>query len=284
MVFVGEEITSKIGVELFKEVLRVYPVAEVDDYFKGMWRNDLMRLDLQMLYAHMREAGAPYPPPLEHVKLPSMPPGSMVIPQAQPVKTLMVASAKSVGPVLGKAPGTAPAAAPVSSANAPAAELRLIAMFVAKWRLNPSTTKSLLAKLTAQRRRHVIQNFKPTDKEDTEVNDALVAFIDQCEADDSWAVKSPPAAGPRPVTPRPAGMGGVRPAGAMSQGQGVKRPLNPMFNDNNKRPRAMTPQGMAGQGLARPTMGVRPGFRAMNNPRGMTMNTRPAMMARGLQK
>lgn len=51
-----EERLAKQGPELFKELKRIYSVAEVEDYFKnGVWREDLMRTDLQLIEVHRRE-------------------------------------------------------------------------------------------------------------------------------------------------------------------------------------------------------------------------------------
>eukprot|EP00450_Noctiluca_scintillans_P032057 CAMPEP_0194547220 /NCGR_PEP_ID=MMETSP0253-20130528/91825_1 /TAXON_ID=2966 /ORGANISM="Noctiluca scintillans" /LENGTH=78 /DNA_ID=CAMNT_0039394403 /DNA_START=57 /DNA_END=290 /DNA_ORIENTATION=+ len=51
---------------------------------------------------------------------------------------------------------------PTSVASSPIVDLRLVALFVAKWKLDHTKTKMLLAKLTPPRRRFVIQRFKTT--------------------------------------------------------------------------------------------------------------------------
>ena len=69
-----EAALRKSDAELFKELYRLYPLAEVEDYFKGgQWQCELMKMDIQAFFAHRAEAGAPDPPPLEELKLPSLP-------------------------------------------------------------------------------------------------------------------------------------------------------------------------------------------------------------------
>jgi len=251
-----EEVLNKTGVELFRELLRVYPVAELDDYYKGnVWRNDVMKVDLQLIEAHRKEAGAPDPPPLEEVKVPELPkapPGfaGLVLPGAvRPVLPGAIAPrpAGVVGAVtLAMAGGAA------AVAGGPVAELRLIALFVAKWKLDPSKTKMMLAKVTAPRRKYIIQNFKGTG-EAAEVTNSLEQYIAECEKTGDWdkaaatpaatlaattgtaAVVVPPGA--RPVAPRPA----INNGAATLANSGVKRPLTPVsvgaVIDPAKRPR-----------------------------------------------
>lgn len=78
-----KDVMSKSGVELFKEVLRWYPVADVDDYLKaGAWKDELMRTDIELVRLHRKEAGSPDPIPLEAVVLPE-------IPSQEPVKVAL---------------------------------------------------------------------------------------------------------------------------------------------------------------------------------------------------
>lgn len=192
-----EEVLEKTGQDLFKEILRIYETAEFEDYFKaGAWKNDLMKTDYVLLTAHRKEAGAPDPPALEDVKLP------------EGISKTNGAAVKLVG-----LPAAATAAAGAGSASGAVAELRLIALFVAKWKLDPTKTKAAVAKLTPVRRRYVIQNFKGTQPGDAGVTE-LETFIQECEKSGVWdkagAVPVAPAVG----TPAPV-------AGAT----GLKRPL-----------------------------------------------------------
>mmetsp|Transcript_79584 Transcript_79584/g.225063 ORF Transcript_79584/g.225063 Transcript_79584/m.225063 type:complete len:304 (+) Transcript_79584:83-994(+) len=264
-----EEVLKKKGVELFKELLRVYPVADVEDYYKaGVWREELMKTDLQLIEAHRKEAGAPDPIPLEEVPEPTLPAvaaGGIVLPGLGGVRPLtpgFAAGAAGAGLVRPLMPA-AGAAAATATAGSQVAEIRLIALFVAKWKLDPTRTKAMLLKLTPARRRHVIQTFKTTDGA-TDPTSALEQYIAQCEKTNAWgaATAAPGATMPtvatipaiRAVSPRP-----VFP-GATVASVGVKRPMAqvafPM--DQSKRPRlglaAAAPAARIG--AARPVMPV----------------------------
>jgi len=264
VVHVDDEILAKSGEELFKELLRVYSVAEVDDYFKaGQWKDDLMRTDIHLIYQHAREAGADEPIPLEEVKVPDLPKavamGGFQVPAGvggfRPIAPGGVA-AFGVRPPPAVAAAGAAGVAPGSTV----AELRLIALFVTKWKLDPTRTKMMLAKLTPARRRFVIQSFKPAAG--VEATNALLMFITKCEQTNAWGAA---AAGAPALRPAVGYNPGVRPA-AVALGQGVKRPLTPAMvaaaMQANKR--------QAVQGI-RPAVAVRP----MVRPQGL----RPAVVA-----
>lgn len=277
-------LAKKTGEELFKELYRVYPVADFDDYLKApgnIWKNDQMKMDLELVYAHRREAGAPDPPALEDVVLPADLPAtsqSMATQSGLPTafgaalaaqKAFPGAAVRPVAAGLLAGARTTPAASVAAAAGTtgPVAELRLIALFVAKWKLDPTHTKMLLAKLIPARRRHVMQTFKPSAPGEGATKE-LDEHVQACEAN-SWAdVPASPAPGaaatatPRPAlsaTPRPAGFtprpsfasgarpgfaaAGARPvavpAGLAAANVGVKRALSPggAILDPSKRPR-----------------------------------------------
>jgi hypothetical protein len=203
-----DEAMTKTGAELFKELYRIYPVAEAEDYFKqGQWKVEQMKTDLMLLESHRRESGAPDVPDLEDIKVPSLP--------MQTSLPTMFSAGAAMG--LLKPAGAVPGAvaprpvAPVITAANPGGstsvvEIRLIALFVAKWKLEPATSKVVLAKLTPLRRRYVIQNFKATTT-GAAASKELEDFIAQCEEDKSWdtastpATVAPPAGVKRPLTP-----------------------------------------------------------------------------------
>eukprot|EP00927_Polykrikos_kofoidii_P020977 TRINITY_DN20005_c0_g1_i1.p1 TRINITY_DN20005_c0_g1~~TRINITY_DN20005_c0_g1_i1.p1 ORF type:complete len:406 (+),score=78.02 TRINITY_DN20005_c0_g1_i1:221-1438(+) len=198
-----EEVLTKTGEELFKELLRIYPVADIEDYFDklGNWKDETMRTDLQLVWVHRKEAGAPEPIPLEEVEMPPLP-------SAKPTTPLLAGTLKPVLPMgaaaaaassrptpLTSFAGSSPAStssiagSAVASAAGPLAELRLIALFVAKWKLDPTRTKLLLARLTPPRRRHVIQHFKTAAITGGEAAmKALQDYISTCERMNSWGV------------------------------------------------------------------------------------------------
>jgi len=247
--------------------LRVYPIAELEDYFRGgLWKDDVMRTDISLIYAHAREAGAPYPPALKDVKMPELPKSIQMaarptfqagVPGVRPVvATAVVKPPPAAGTAA--APAAAAAAAPGAAAAANAAgtqatELRLIALFVAKWKLDPNRTKLILAKLTPPRRRFVIQSFKNAGGDPTA---SLEQFIAKCEQTNSWGAATTPVAA-------------TAQAGFAPQAAGVKRPLTPtMTVDPNKRPRLMTPGALAPPKAGAPALrpvaaaagGMRPGL------------------------
>mmetsp|Transcript_84049 Transcript_84049/g.211940 ORF Transcript_84049/g.211940 Transcript_84049/m.211940 type:complete len:277 (-) Transcript_84049:37-867(-) len=263
MVSVEEEILAKTGPELFKELLRIYPVAEIDDYFKaGQWKNDQMKADLQLIHVHRREAGAPDPMPLEDVKMPEMPQvvamnGGIQMPTAvRPVG----AAAAPIRPVVAKAGANAvpAAAAPGAAVNA-ATELRLIALFIAKWKLDATRVKMMLAKLLPARRRYVIQHFKTTSP-GPEATNALEQFIVKCGQTNAWAgavVTAPSGAALRPMAPM-----------TMT---GVKRPAaTPLMAEAAKMPRIVPKP--AATPLRPMQAAIRPNGAAMMRP----PNVRPA--------
>jgi len=274
MAYIEEEIMAKIGPELFKELLRVYPVAEVEDYFKaGQWKNDQMKVDLQLIHMHRREAGAPDPIALEDVRMPEMPQAGPVAGMPGGIQLPGAAVRPQGAPVAAVRPVAVPAAAaPGAAAAGAVTELRLIALFVAKWKLDPARTKMMLAKLLPARRRYVIQHFKNTTP-GVEVTKALELFIAKCEQTNAWAgavAAAPAAMAPRPMVPG-LGVGGV------------KRPLAPTLSaDPAKRPKmvaALRPVAAAKPGGAalRPMQvagGLRPAGPAAVRPPGL----RPAMM------
>lgn len=210
-----EEALKKTGPELFKELYRIYPVADPDDYFKnGMWKNDLLKADLVLMEAHRREAGAPDCPDIDDIKFPSLP-----VQTAIPTlgghsllggTTSLVSAGQS---------GTVGA-----GVGGQVVEIRLIALFVAKWKLDPVTAKASLSTLTPGRRRYVIQHFKTTTS-GMEATEELKTFIGECEKDGKWDTASTPAPTSGIVglsngtTPAPgtlanqaAKVGGIRPA------------------------------------------------------------------------
>jgi len=284
---VDEDILKKTGADLFRELLRVYSVAELEDYFKaGIWKEDLIKADLNLVYAHRQEAGAPDPPDLEDVPMPQVPkvatptlvlgmgarpvipgglirPGGIVVPGA-PIRP--VAGIRVVPPA-----GTAPGAANGATATSgPAAELKLISLFIAKWKLDPTKAKMLLARMTPAKRRFVITNFKNAAGV-ADATFALEQYIAQCEKTNAWGAAvaaagatpaTPGVVAPRPPTPKPFS---VPPAGFAAAG--VKRPMAPTpVVDPSKRPR-ITPPGQVMPATAKP------GFPQM---RPMTPGVRPA--------
>lgn len=274
---------------MFKELYRRYPVADVEDYHKaGKWNDEVMRIDLRLVEAHRKEGGAPEPMDLEDVPEPVLPKASQLVAITGGIRPIVAAATRPAGMTPLVAPGLRPAgtlpagavatqpgvvaavagaatAAAAPGALGPITELRLIAIFVAKWKLDATRTKAVLAKLTPARRRYVIQNFK-TAASGPAANQALDIYLAQCEKTGSWGaatgVGSTPSsvAALRPVvTPRPglvpvrpglvtpARPLAIRPATPAVQVGGLKRPLAAVTApvlDPSKRPRLAAPQAM----------------------------------------
>mmetsp|Transcript_78455 Transcript_78455/g.230066 ORF Transcript_78455/g.230066 Transcript_78455/m.230066 type:complete len:306 (+) Transcript_78455:101-1018(+) len=287
-----EEIINKKGAELFRELLRVYSVADLEDYFKaGIWKEELMKADLQLVWAHRREAGAPDPPDLEDVPMPEVPkfaafpgfggarplvPGGLLAAAVRPTAAV-VRPALAVGPAKAGVIVPPTTAAANGATSGPAAELKLIALFIAKWKLDPTRTKMLLAKMTPAKRRYIITNFKNATNP-AGATAALEQYIAQCEKTNAWgaAVAAAQTAGgviaPRPATPKPGTPVSV-PATV------VKRPIatiTPVI-DPSKRPRITPPGQTVAPPSAKP-MAVRPPGQQMG-PRAAIRPAAPAAKA-----
>lgn len=254
---VDPEILAKTGAELFRELLRVYAPAEVDDYCKqGVWKDDQMRIDIQLFYQHAREAGAPEPPPLEEVR----------IPEAKAISA-GIAGILLPATVTGGARPSNPSGASVVKPPAvgPAADLRAIAQLSSKYGLDPARTKAMLDKLTPERRRLVLQSFKTTATDREAAMVALQTFVGNLVATVSWQATVPAASssvmpGVLPSVPVAAGpiWPGTAPgaaAMALAAGQ-LKRPPEPVLPPN-KRP-ALATAALAPKSAAM-AVGVLPG-------------------------
>lgn len=274
-VTVDEVIMLKSGPELFRELLRMYPVAEFEDYYKGgQWKDEMMKTDLTLIYAHAREAGAPYPPPLKDVKLPPNVPNAVQLPSAASAVRPALSLSGVVRPVVARppVPVSTPATQAVATTGAPelaatptatptptssqATELRLIALFVAKWKVDPTRTKLMLAKLSPPRRRYVISNFKNAGSDPTF---GLEQFISKCEETDAWAADAGPGGMKRPLTSttpvEPSKVPRLNTPGAVPPKAGVVRPMGavrPLAAPGGLMPRAVRPPGLRPAGLVSP--------------------------------
>lgn len=232
-----ELVKGKAGVDLYRELLRVYPVAELEDYYKaGIWKNDVMLTDYLLIGAHRREGGAPEPLPLEEIPIPRLP---KVV--AAPLSAPIVMRATP------KAAATQTPIKPVRTASgAPGSADRLTALFVAKHNLVLSRAKSLLMGLEPPHRRAVLVSFRaPAAARDATAE--LEKYIEECEASGDWGDPRPsrgPAGAGRPAAE---GAGAAAPA---------KRPAAPAGDpEASKRPRlgdaAAGPAPGAGRAAAR---------------------------------
>lgn len=168
--YLADVCEGKTGSELFRELMRLYSEAVVEDYFKmGQWQNRSMRTDYVLIEAHRREAGAPAPPPLSSIPEPKVP--------QQKLLTLPGLVARAA---LGQNGLTPPlvqlANSTAQQANGPAAELRNCAIFISRNKLDPSRAKVMLMNLSVEGRKQVMEGFK-TEKIGMEATDELEKYI-----------------------------------------------------------------------------------------------------------
>merc|ERR1719409_845282 len=78
-------------------------------------------------------------------------------------------------------PGVAGAAAGIG----PVQELRLIALFVSKWKLDPTKTRLIFAKQSPNRRRYLMQKFT-TQVTGEGATAALESFVAECNRTGVW--------------------------------------------------------------------------------------------------
>jgi len=158
--------TQQDGKDLFKELFRQFPTAVYSDYYTGgRWQLDKILMDTELVVAHRNESGAPEPAPIDEIKLPAeverLSGASWAHAQPAPqayAPPAAMGSARSAAPSVFRpsAPASHPA---VSSTTAPQTELKMIANFVQKYRLDPTKTKLILSRLTPSRRLAVINGF-----------------------------------------------------------------------------------------------------------------------------
>jgi hypothetical protein len=198
-----------------------------------------------LVEAHRREAGAGESPPLEEVKLPD----SLKVTPIRNMSGIVGIKPVSAGLLTptGKPPGPiASATAPADTSNAtnvaaPLAELRVIALFVAKFKMDPTRTKMALAKLTPQKRQYVMKTFTCAESGGPASN-ALEKFLAECEQTNAWdseaATTSTSDAAPAAMKPGPLGAA-TGPAATLLTA-GAKRPMmgTPLV-DFAKRPRVV---------------------------------------------
>lgn len=260
------------GSELYRELCRWHPDPQITQYHKlGQWQKELLKIDAVLLEEHRKEAGAEPPKPLEEIPKPAVTKSlTLNFPFQQgassPTLSLPASVAAKAGttvPTIRPGLKLNPGAQPISPAAVAAAELKAMALFVAKWKLEPTKTKLLLAPLPSVRRRWVLANFK--SEGEGEAIGKLEAFIQESSDNDAWPEATTPTVPAGTVVstlkiaaPKQPGTGGVvpptRPAapnlakGPMPVGRVVlnttnvaaKRPAPPVLTlDPSKRPKIL---------------------------------------------
>ncbi|CAJ1394978.1 unnamed protein product [Effrenium voratum] len=189
---------------LFKELYRLYPLAEVEDYFKmGRWQNDLMKMDIQAFMAHLEEAGAPEPPPLEEVKFPPLPPDTVALPTAPTVQPRATTAPAKTAAAPAPAATAATSVPPVNLPVLPPAELQQLLQFVNEQKLNLTKAKMLLAPLPASLRQVVMKDFVPGEGDPYQHLERCIQEKRGSEANGEATPKLPvpPVATPQKVGP-----------------------------------------------------------------------------------
>lgn len=178
---------------------------------------EVLETDMELIVAHRQEAGAPEPPPLEDVPMPVLP-GATVAKRAQRTPVPPPLTLKSGGGGTGSTRDARPFLAwkpsPSSNVMAAVGEVRQVAAFVSKWNLDSVRTKSLLSRLSAGKRRLIMETFKPSASNLTATS-ALERFIVESERE--------PVSKP---TSSVANLGAKRTREDVSAGEANKRPRN----------------------------------------------------------
>merc|ERR1712037_544988 len=119
-------------------------------------------------------------------------------------------------------------------------------MGVSKWRLEPSRTKLLIARLTPTRRRFVMQSFKYTPVNGVSPVAKLEEYIQQCEQTNAWdASASATATGfAGSLTGESSSQTAVGLARTESVSSGANRPLTAAMVSDPKRPQFQASPGM----------------------------------------
>jgi hypothetical protein len=243
---------AKTGKDLFIELVRVYSVAEVDDYFKGgLWQDDVMKAHIEIIDRHRREAGAPQIPDLSEVE--------KTVLKAIPAIAL---NAKSAVPKAATpwAPPKVPKVAvePGMEVTPPAeAEQRLIALFIKKHSLDEAAATEVINKRPYHQRRHIYGKFKAENTGEEGAKD-LVKFCEECDKDKTWP--APPAAAAIPAIAKAAGVPAISPAATAMMAALKAMPAAQVAAAGIKRPAAMMSGGPA---MADPNKSARTNAMAM---------------------
>jgi len=225
------------GTTLFRDFLRHFPRARLEDYYKeGRWLTEQLEVDLALVAQHRREAGSPDPVPLEEIPVPELPrsqrrsggggqapawSGDRRSPERGGAASKPIGGRADAG---GRRPKPKPPSAP-PSASAKAAQrppdMPQLNDFISRWRLDPVRAKTLIARLPASRRRFVLDDFHYSEARDGGTStSAFERFV--ADMLPAGGTKRTPPAGPSPADsskrPRPANSSptaiGAAPGGA----------------------------------------------------------------------
>mmetsp|Transcript_140871 Transcript_140871/g.392671 ORF Transcript_140871/g.392671 Transcript_140871/m.392671 type:complete len:321 (+) Transcript_140871:86-1048(+) len=220
------------GSELFRELKRLLPTAIFGDYYQnGAWKRRHLLVDIELVQAHRREAGAPDPPSLSERDIPEL---AQMEPSLPPSR----ASGSAARNGRRRAPGEAssrltPTQPPEPPPRALVADARheesaRIREFTEKWRVNPKKGKLLLARLRPSQQLWVMRHFR-VDSTSMGPTTQLEHFIRDAERNGDLAAAEGPGTAGRGSTARrvpPAASPPSRSAAApSSRGTSPRSPL-----------------------------------------------------------
>lgn len=192
---------SEDGMNLFRELLRFYPIAKVKTYYDhGRWNKRQLITDTNLFMVHREGGGAPPPLDLEDVPMPELPssgyggqvssstssrrgPGPPSVPPVRPAPARGPPTEQR-RPLTPAPPKEAPPARAFTAQGADhrpvASESRMIQNFVDKWGLDATRTKLMFSRLLPSKRQMVLENFPGGGA------DELRQYIARCERENAW--------------------------------------------------------------------------------------------------
>lgn len=244
---------------MFRDFLRHFPRARWEDYYKDFrWNMEQLEVDLALVKHHRREAGAPDPPPLEEIPQPDVPKAPMGRARPPPPRPPPGGGGGGDGspkdkpraPIGGRdfggrrpkpQPPKAPPSASARAAQGP--DLRELNDFVAKWKLDPVRTKTVIARLPPSRRRDIMEDFRPSLRETAGPTMSFEKFVRErvpaAVAASGAKRPPPPSTSQEPPNKRPRGEGVIGAAPA---------PRTPPARAPPSRPRSPIPRSGGGGG------------------------------------
>lgn len=197
-------VLEKKGRELYKELYRLYPLSEVEDYFSnGRWNDAVMSAHYKLIFEHREMAGSPDPPPLSELTFPDLPAGAPSLPTTGQGQLALAVPKIGGGPtqmaqIMAAAlkmaqGGVGGAAGGQANPMTAVAELKNIVTFVTKHKLDFAKTSALIMGLPQNARNVVMTEFAP--KDGTATFQELTTFVEEKKATTATTPAQPEPAG-----------------------------------------------------------------------------------------
>mmetsp|Transcript_120510 Transcript_120510/g.225250 ORF Transcript_120510/g.225250 Transcript_120510/m.225250 type:complete len:382 (+) Transcript_120510:182-1327(+) len=176
------------GARLFKELKRRFKRANYEDYYRiGVWNQQLLELDIEILDQHRRDrinmdiAAPPEMPLVEEIPDSVLPP-----PPAR----------RTEGPsrVGVSSAGRTPLRPPPRAED----QARILQDFCARWRLDAMRVKLMFANFRPEHREFVMNNFRPSSSDKKQATNQLREYLDDQRAR-GWPRLRAQTANQRPV-------------------------------------------------------------------------------------